>query len=315
MVPVENLFNRFLRMVRDLSKKEGKEVALVMEGGEIEFDRTVIDKLGEPLVHLLRNALDHGIEKPEVRAALKKAKIGAIKLTARREGDQAIIEVEDDGQGLNLEKIRETAVKRRIVAESEAAKMSDDEIKKLLYAGISTAEKVTEISGRGIGFSVVKTAVDSLGGRVKIDSVPGKGMKVALELPLTLAIIRALLTKVGEEIYALPLSSVVRSVRLKKENIRGLLNNEVAVLPEANVPLLRLGNLFNLAPEDAGGALAVIIKRGEEFIGLGVDSLIGEQEIIIKPMDKLIKQNKAFAGFTILGDGKAALVLDVEGLG
>ena len=315
MVSVEQIFNRFPRMVRDLAKKEGKQVNLVIEGSEIELDRTIIDKLGEPLVHLLRNAVDHGIEKQEVRAKINKPEIGTIKLVARRERGYAIIEVDDDGNGLDIEKIKQVAIKRKILTESEAAKMGDEKIKELLYDhNISTVEEATEVSGRGVGLNVVKTMIDTLGGSYKIDYRPGKGMKVTLELPLTLAIIRALLTKVGEEIYAIPLTNIVRSVRLKKENIRGMLNNEVAVLQEANVPLLRLYNLFNLPHEKEEGALVVIVKRGEEFIGLGVDTLINEQEIIIKPMDKLIKQNKAFAGFTILGDGKAALVLDVGGL-
>jgi len=223
--------------------------------------------------------------------------------------------VEDDGNGLDPEKIKQSAIKRKIITEAEAAKLSEEKIKELLFTGISTAEKVTEVSGRGVGLSVVKKMVDSLGGAAKIDYQPGKSMKVTLELPLTLAIIKALLIKVSEEIYAIPLTNVVRSVRLKTESIKRMLDHEVAVLPEANIPLLRLYDLFNIPHEKEEGALMVIANKGDELVGLGVDALVDEQEIIIKPLDKLVKQNKAFAGFTILGDGRAVLILDVANIG
>lgn len=315
LVPVAQIFDRFPRMVRDLSRKEKKQVNLVIEGAEIELDRKIIDKMGEPLVHLLRNAVDHGIETPDERKKLKKPAVGTIRLVARREQDFAVIEVEDDGRGVSEEGIRRVAVEKGIITREEAAGLGHDEAVALLFdSRFSTSKTVTEVSGRGVGLNVVKSTVESLGGTVRIATRPGEGMKVTMRFPLTLAIITALLTKVGEEIYAIPLTSVVRSVRVKAKDVRRVLGHEVVVLAEGNVPLLRLCDFFNFPHEREEGALMVIVSRGNEFLGLGVDYLVDEQEIIVKPLDRLTRQSRAFAGFTILGDGRPALILDVNSL-
>ena len=315
LVPVDQIFSRFPRMVRDLARREKKEIGLVVEGADIELDRNIVDKLGEPLVHLLRNAVDHGIETPNERKRLGKPETGTVRLVARREKDYAIIEVEDDGRGISEEEIRSVAVKRGIMGKREAAGLGYGEtLALLLDSRFSTVKRVTEVSGRGVGLDVVRRTVESLGGTVQIATQPGRGMKVSLKFPLTLAIISALLTKVGEEVYAVPLSSVMRLVRLKAEDIKRGLSREMVVLPEGNVPLLRLYDFFNFPHEREEGALMVLVRRGNELLGLGVDELLDEQDIIVKPLDRLVRQSRVFAGFTILGDGKPALILDVNGL-
>jgi len=223
--------------------------------------------------------------------------------------------VEDDGRGIGEEEIKRVAVERGIISREEAAGLGYGETLALLFdSGFSTAEKVTEVSGRGVGLDVVRRTVESLGGTVQASTQPGRGVKVTLKFPLTLAIISALLTKVGEEVYAVPLSSVVRLVRVKAEDVKRGLGREMVVLSEGSVPLLRLCDFFNFPHEREEGALMVLVKRANEFLGLGVDELLDEQDIIVKPLDRLVRQSRAFAGFTILGDGKPALILDVNGL-
>ena len=315
LVPVEQIFSRFPRMVRDLARREQKQVNLVIEGGEIELDRKIVDKLGEPLVHLLRNAVDHGIEVPNERKKLGKPAVGTVRLVARRERDYAVIEVEDDGQGIGEEKIRRIAVEKRMISKEEAAGLGYEETVALLFdSRFSAAERVTEVSGRGVGLDVVRRTVESLGGTIQVATQLGKGMKVTLKFPLTLAVVSALLTKVGEDVYAVPLTSVVRSVRVKAEDVKRALGHEVVVLPEGNIPLSRLRDFFNIAHEQEEGALMVLVKRGDEFLGLGVDELLSKQDIIVKPLDRLVRQSRVFAGFTILGDGRPALILDVNSL-
>ncbi|MCW3986972.1 MAG: chemotaxis protein CheA [Candidatus Bathyarchaeota archaeon] len=315
LVPVGQIFRRFPRMVRDLARREQKQVSLVLEGAEIELDRKIVDKLGEPLVHLLRNAVDHGVEVPSERERLGKPAVGTIRLVARREKDYAIVEVEDDGRGVSEEKVKRVAVEKKILSGKEAAGLGYEETVALLFdSRFSAAEMVTEVSGRGVGLDVVKRTVESLGGTVQVVTQSGKGMKVTLKFPLTLAIISALLTKVGGEIYAVPLTSVVRSVRVKTKDVRRMLGREVVVFPEGNVPLLRLCDFFSFPHEREEGALMVLVNRGDEFLGLGVDGLLDKQDIIVKPLDRLVRQSRVFAGFTILGDGKPALILDVNSL-
>ena len=315
LVPVEQIFSRFPRMVRDLAKREQKQVNFVIEGGKIELDRKIVDKLGEPLVHLLRNAVDHGIEMPNERNRLGKPAIGTVRLAARREKDFAVIEVEDDGRGISEEKIKRVAVEKGVISREDAAGLGYEETVALLFdSRFSSAERVTEVSGRGVGLDVVRRTVESLGGTVQAATQLGKGMKVALKFPLTLAVISALLARVGEEVYAVPLTSVVRSVRVKADDVKSALGREVVVLPEGNVPLLRLRGFFNFAQEREEGALMVLVKRENEFLGLGVDELLSKQDIIVKPLDRLVRQSRVFAGFTILGDGKPALILDVNSL-
>lgn len=315
LVPVEQIFRRFPRMVRDLARREQKQVNLVIGGAEIELDRKIVDKLGEPLVHLLRNAVDHGIEAPKERKQCGKPATGTIRLVARREKDYAVIEVEDDGRGISEEKIKRVAVERKILSSKEVAGLGYNEAMALLFdSRFSTAERVTEVSGRGVGLDVVRRTVESLGGTVHVTTQPGKGMNVALKFPLTLAIISALLAKVGDEVYAVPLSSVVRLVRVKVGDVKRALGREMVVLSEGNIPLLRLQEFFDFPHEREKGALMVLVNRGNEFLGLGVDELLSRQDIVVKPLDRLVRQTRVFSGFTILGDGKPALILDVNSL-
>ena len=315
LVPVEQIFGRFPRMVRDLARREQKQVNLVIEGAEIELDRKIVDKLGEPLVHLLRNAVDHGIEVPKERETLGKPATGTVRLVARREKDYAIIEVEDDGGGISEEKVKRVAVEKGIIGRKEAAGLGYEETVALLFdSRFSAAEMVTEVSGRGVGLDVVKRTVESLGGTVQVATQPEKGMRFTLRFPLTLAIVSALLTRVREEVYAVPLTSVVRSVRVRGEDIKRMVGRELVVLSEGNVPLLRLQEFFGFPREREDDVLVVLVNRGDDFLGLGVDELLDKQDIIVKPLDRLVRQSRVFAGFTILGDGKPALILDVNSL-
>ncbi|MGB2762503.1 MAG: chemotaxis protein CheA [Minisyncoccales bacterium] len=335
MIPLGQIFDRFPRMVRDLCNKEKKSADLEIEGGEIELDRTVIDKIGEPLIHLLRNAVDHGIETT-----------GKIQLKAKREKGFVIIEVINDGNVLDIEAIKEAAKRKRIIDAQQAERLTKEEIMNLIYhPELSTSKNVTETSGRGIGLNIVKLGIESLGGTVSVESPivdQEGGTKFILQLPLTIAIIQALLVKVAEEIYAIPITNVDRSVKVPRELIKKALDREVAIVKEKDIPLIRLNKLFNLkqlarnnlqlAKKESQNTkvkgqmseLVVIIKkpivtsegREEEkpIFGLVVDKLVSEQDIVIKPLTGILKQNKGFAGITILGDGHPALILDVATL-
>lgn len=313
MVPVGFIFNRFPRMIRDLAKQENKQVNLIMEGNEIKLDRALVDEIGEPLIHLLRNAVDHGIEGPEERKKAGKKTEGTIRLTAKREKGYTTIEVEDDGRGLDLEKIKKSAVKQGLISKEEGAK---EQIMDVLFNGFSTTKKVTNVSGRGVGLNVVKDKVDNLGGEIKVESNPGKGTKFTMKLPLTLAIIKALLVGVADEQYAIPVSSIERLVGIKREDIKGVLNYETIVLDEEDIPLIRLHDLFHIESNAEGSdkQLIVIVKREEEKFGLAVDVLIDEQDIVVKPLNKAVKENRYFAGSTIIGSGQVILILDVANL-
>jgi len=313
LVPVGQVFQRFPRIVRDLARREKKSINLVIEGAEMELDRKILDKLVEPLAHLMRNAVDHGIEAPEERERLKKPLAGTVRLSCREEKGYAVVEVEDDGRGISIKEIKAVAVGKGIVTEAEASRLSYGEVLSLLFdSGFTTAKRVTDVSGRGVGLNIVKRTVDSLGGRVKIAGAPGEGLKVSMSFPLTLAIISSLLVEVGDETYAIPLTRVVRSVRVKDHEIRKMFNHEVVVLPEGNVPLLRLGDMFHLAQEGGEDTLMVIIGRGDEFMGLGVDYILDKQDIIVKPLNELLRRSGVFSGLTILGDGRPVLILDIN---
>ncbi len=311
MVPVGFTFNRFPRMVRDLAKQQKKEVNLTIEGSEIELDRAVIDQIGEPLVHLLRNAVDHGIEMPEERKKHGKPKQGTIKLIASRVRGFALIEVEDDGKGIDWENIKNTAIKQGILS-PEA--ITEEELKDSLFSGLSTTKDITEISGRGLGLNIIKKKVKSLGGAVKVESLPARGTKFKIELPLTLAIVRALLVSVGGQIYAIPLADIEKIVSIEEKDVKGMLEYEALVLDGENIPLTRLNILFNTPPSLLEGQSVVIVRRGDERIGLVVDSIAGTQEIVIKPLNKLVRENKYFAGSTIVGSGEVILILDISNL-
>ena len=318
MVPVGQVFNRFPRMVRDLSRDLNKEVNLIIQGEETELDRTVIDEIGDPLVHLLRNAIDHGVESPADRQAKGKTPIGEIRLIARHEGNNVIIVVEDDGKGINPDIIKQKAVQKGLITQSEAEKMDAAEAVRLVFmAGFSTADTVTDVSGRGVGMDAVKTKIESLGGMVDVETKINEGSKFKIRLPLTLAIIQALLVKVCEEIYAIPLGSIDSTINIKYEDIKTIQSQEVILLRGQIIPIVRLSNVLNV-PEASDQAqddlFVVIVHMGDQRAGIIVDTLIGQQEIVIKSLGKLLAGIKVIAGATILGNGQVALILDVGSL-
>lgn len=310
MVPIGFVFNRFPRMVRDLAKLQKKEVNLQMQGGDIELDRAVVDEIGESIVHLLRNAVDHGIETPEERDKSDKPAQGTIKLTATRTKDFAIIEVFDDGSGLDIGQIKESALKRGILS-PEATK---EEVIDLVFSGVSTTKEVTEVSGRGFGLNIVKEKIESLGGAIQVESDVGEGTKFVIKIPLTLAIIKTLFVEVGGRIYAIPLANIERLVSVSKEEIKGMLSYEAIVLNEENIPITRLNVLFGTRSLAFDRQPIVIVRKEEEMLGLAVDSLMTTQEIVLKPLNRLVRENKYFAGFTIIGSGEVVLILDVANL-
>ncbi|MCX7779291.1 MAG: chemotaxis protein CheA [Negativicutes bacterium] len=315
MVPVGQVFNRFPRMVRDLSRDLKKEVNLIIQGEETELDRTVIDELGDPLVHLLRNAIDHGIETPAERQAKGKNPVGEIKLIARHEGNNVIILVEDDGRGINPDVIKRKAVDKQLITQAEADKMDSSEVVNLLFLpGFSTAETITDVSGRGVGMDAVKTKIEALGGMVDIETKINEGSKFKIRLPLTLAIIQALLVKVHAEIYAIPLSSIDSTINITPADIKTIQNQEVILLRGQIIPIIRLAEKLGVPqiPNDTHEELfVVIVHMGSQRAGIIVDTLIGQQEIVIKSLGKLLAGIKVIAGATILGNGQVALILDV----
>jgi len=320
MVPVGNVFNRFPRMVRDLSHSLGKEINLVIQGEETEMDRTVIDEIGDPLVHLLRNSIDHGIEKPEERIAAGKNPVGEVRLIARHEGNNVLLMVTDDGKGLKPELLKQKALEKGLLTKAELDAMEPNEILKLIFmAGFSTAETVTDVSGRGVGMDAVRTKIENLGGALELDSTPGQGTRVRIRLPLTLAIIQALLVQVQAETYAIPLGSIDSTINITPEDIRTIQQQEVILLRGQIIPLVRLGRSLGMMNADgfeAGQELyVVIVQSGDHKIGLLVDALVGQQEIVIKSLGKILTGIRQIAGATILGDGQVVLILDVNALG
>ncbi|MGQ9629517.1 MAG: chemotaxis protein CheW [bacterium] len=325
MVPVGSVFERFPRIVRDLAKEMGKEVDLTIRGKETELDKTVIEEIGDPLMHLVRNAIDHGLESPEERGRSGKPRFGRILLDARHEGNYVLISVIDDGRGLDLEKIKEKAIERGIVPREEAEKMTDSEKKELIFLpGFSTSDSVTDVSGRGVGMDVVKRSVERLNGFVEIDSLPGKGSKFTLKIPLTLAIVKALLVSVGRDTFAIPITSVVETIRILPGDVDRIKGREVVNLRNSVLPLLRLRELFNITSGMSKGEgvhvdqreyiYVVVVSANGSRVGVVVDGLIGQQDIVIKPLDRELTNPKGIAGATILGDGSVALIVDVSSL-
>lgn len=308
MLSLDTVFNRFPRMVRDLSVELNKEMELIIEGQDTELDRTVIDEIGEPLIHLIRNSADHGIETKEERIAKGKDEIGKIRLIAYQEGTKAVIKVQDDGAGIDVEKVRQKAEKVGI----NTVGMNEDDIKNLIFAeGFSTNETVTDISGRGVGMDVVKTKISALGGTVDLTSEEGKGSTFTIKLPLTLQIITALLVKVGEESLAISLNYIDSVIDYKEEDIKKTNNKEVIVYRGKVLPIIRVNERLGLPKTNNDRVYIVIVNVGEKSAGLIVDSLQGQQDIVIKPLGKTLKQLKEYIGATILGDGLVTLILDV----
>ncbi len=314
MVPIKTVFSRFPRLVRDLSRKSGKKIDLIIEGEETELDKSLVEMIGDPILHLIRNAVDHGQETPEERRAVGKPEVGKIWLRAFHEGNSVIIEVEDDGRGIDPEKIKKKAVEKGIITEDEAQKMDDREAIELIFApGFSTAEKVTDISGRGVGMDVVKNNIKSLNGNVFVHSEVGKGTKFTLSLPLTLAIIEALLVEVGKHIYAIPLDVVSETTKIHVSKIYEVNKKKTTTLRGEVVGLVELSEILGIESnynEDKEILPLVIINVNDRKLGLIVDKLIHRQEIVIKSMGEYLGDINGFAGATILGDGRVILILD-----
>jgi len=314
MVPIGQVFDRFPRMVRDLAKARNKEIKLEINGAETDLDKTIVDEVGEPLMHLVRNCVDHGIEEPQTRENNGKVRSGTINLNAYHEGNQVIIEIKDDGGGIALDKVRARGIQQGLI--SEADRLSDREIIELIFTpGFSTAEQVTDVSGRGVGMDVVKKNILRLKGIFDVDSVLGEGTKFTMKLPLTLAIIQALLVRVANELYSIPLDAVIESQRIDASDVRTVHGGEVITLRGQVVPLIRIGEFFNLGTvRDPDKVMIVIVGLQGRQVGLVVDSFQGEQEIVIKPLSDVIGRIAGISGATILGNGSISLIIDVHSL-
>ncbi|AKB26709.1 Signal transduction histidine kinase CheA [Methanosarcina sp. MTP4] len=316
MVPLDHILNIFPRMVRDLAKSENKKLDFIIRGKEIKLDRTVLDEIGNPLVHLLRNAVDHGIESPEKRLELGKKETGTIMLKASRQENYVIIKIEDDGQGIDPTELRKAAEEQGIISREEAEQLPDREAMQLIFNhGFSTASRVTDVSGRGVGMDVVKNRIENLGGSIKIESKPGKGTRFELKLPLTIALYQAMLVEVGNERYAIPFTNIIKNIEIQKEAVRHINGEEVTMESGKVLPLLRLHSLFGLPVEEREKLVVVVAEKAGQVIGIVVDRLLGKQEVIIKTFkSKLLEETKGFAGATIMGDGNVVLILDINTL-
>jgi len=316
MLPIGSAFSRFPRLVRDLSGKAGKKIQLVLSGEETELDKIVIESIGDPLTHLVRNSADHGLEPPEERLAAGKDEQGTIHLNAFHEGGNICITVADDGRGLNRDKILAKAIKSGLISEQD--KLADDQIWPLIFKpGFSTAEKVTDVSGRGVGMDVVKRNIESLSGTVSIKTALGKGTIFTLKLPLTLAIIEGMTIRVGHETYILPTLSIVESIQPKADRVKTIVGKgEVINVRGTYHPVMRLYEVFGLEPEhkDPTKAILLILETEGECVAVMVDEILGQQQVVIKSMEQNFRKVDGIAGATILGDGTVGLILDVRGL-
>ncbi|MCT2534543.1 chemotaxis protein CheA [Aquibacillus koreensis] len=317
MVPIESVFNRFPRMIRQLAKDLGKQINLDIVGADTELDRTVIDEIGDPLVHLIRNALDHGVESPEDRIAKGKPAEGNLELKAYHSGNHVFIEISDDGGGINREKVLNKAVSSGVISSDQADMLTDNQVYQLIMeSGFSTADKISDVSGRGVGLDVVKNTIESLGGSISIDSQFGKGTVFSIQLPLTLSIISVLLVEVQKEKYAIPLSSIIETAIVSKSEILNAHNKKVIDFRGKVVPLVSLKNVFDVPEtmEDDELSSVVIIRKGDKMAGLIVDTFIGQQEVVLKSLGDYLTGVFAISGATILGDGQVALIIDPNAL-
>ena len=313
MVPVSSVFNRFPRMVRDIAKELNKEINLTIEGEETELDRTVIDEIGDPIMHLLRNSCDHGVEEPDVRESKGKPRAGEVGLIARHEGNNVVIMVTDDGAGIDAAKIRAKAVEKGMISQEEADKMDDaDAVRLVFLPGFSTADHISDISGRGVGMDVVRSKIEALSGHVDVETKIDEGSVFKIKLPLTLAIIQAMLVKVQEEMYAIPLGSIDSTINIQESEIKTVQNKEVIVLRGEIIPIIRMEKMLQVPHvKDSDETFVVVVHTGDAKAGIVVDNLIGQQEIVIKTLGSLFTGLKMFSGATVLGDGRVALILDV----
>lgn len=317
MIPVGKVFNKFPRMVRDLSRELNKNIELEISGEETELDKSIVEEIGDPLVHIIRNSCDHGVEMPEDRVKVGKPEGGVIKLKAYNEGNHIVIEVADDGKGLNADALKQKGIEKGVISEREADSMTDKEAYAIIFkAGFSTAQKVSNISGRGVGMDVVKTNIEKLNGIIDVDSEFGKGMTLKLKIPLTLAIIQALLVIVQEECYAIPLASVLETVRVGQDEIYSVEGKSVLRLRNEVVSLVRLGDIFGVDSvfQNTEEAYVVVIGLAENKIGVIVDFLVGQEEIVIKSLGYYLSGTEGIAGATVRGDGKITLIVDVAAM-
>lgn len=315
MVPIESVVNKFPRMIRDLSKKLDKKMDLQMTGEETELDRTVVDEIGDPLMHLLRNSADHGLESAEIRAERGKPEVGSIFLNAYQDGNNVVIEVGDDGNGIDVEKVKAKAIERGTITPEQAVNMSDKEIIDLLFLpSFSTAKEVTDVSGRGVGLDVVKSKIETLGGEVEVKTKLGEGSTWTIRLPLTLAIIQALMVEVGGEKYAISLNSVATLENIAPSDVKLVQSEEVIHLRGSVIPLIRLNEVLDIEStrKENENMIVAIVKKGDKQAGLVVDRLMGQQEIVIKSLGKFADKTRIISGATILGDGEVALILDAN---
>ncbi|HFE37019.1 MAG TPA: chemotaxis protein CheA, partial [Gammaproteobacteria bacterium] len=316
MLPISFAFQRFPRMVRDLSQKLGKEIELRLLGEQTELDKTVMEKIGDPLVHLVRNSIDHGIESPEEREAAGKPRMGVVELNAFHQGGNIVIEIDDDGKGIDKDVVLAKAIENGVVSENES--LTDEQIYDLIFApGFSTAKVVSDVSGRGVGMDVVKRNIRELGGNIEVKSTKGVGSKIIIRLPLTLAILDGQLIRVGKDTYIIPLVSIIESLQVRNEQVNGIAGQaELYKLRDEYVPIVRLHDVLNLKPdsEKLTDGLLVIVEGDGGQAGLFVDDLLGQQQVVIKSLETNFRPVEGVSGATILGDGTVALILDVAGL-
>lgn len=317
MVPIDRLFRKFPRLVRGIAREMKKEVELVMSGGETELDKTVIDQLGDPLVHLLRNSIDHGIEPPDVRKKMGKKKVGSVYLSASQEGNHIILSIKDNGRGIDLERVKQQALERKMITPTQLQAMGKQDITQLIFeAGFSTAEKVSNISGRGVGMDVVKSNIRNLNGIIDVQTELNVGTEIILKLPLTLAVIQALMVQVSNDIYAIPLASVIETFRVQNQDIKMVDRREVICHRDSVIPLFYLNRLYDIKYEngrekkDNGIGYVVLIGVAEKRFGLVVDRLLGQEEVVIKSLGEYLGNISGIAGGTITGDGRVRLIVD-----
>ncbi|SMP15043.1 two-component system, chemotaxis family, sensor kinase CheA [Desulfurobacterium pacificum] len=314
MQPIKKIFSKFPRLVRDLARKLNKKVQLIIEGEDTELDRSILDKLEDPLIHLVRNALDHGIEPPEERVMMGKPEVGTVRLFAYHEGDHIVVGIQDDGRGIDPEKVKKKALEKGLITPEQAAQMSDKEAYELIFLpGFSTADKVSDVSGRGVGMDVVASTIHALRGSIEIDSELGKGTTILLKLPLTVAIIRTLMIGVNGQVFAVPLHSVVEVVRYDDSLVKEVGSFKSFMLRDDVLPLFSLNELLELSDEDEKH-FVVIVKVGERLIAVSIENLFGEEEIVIKSLGELLSDIPGIAGATIAGDGKVVLIIDLNSL-
>ncbi len=318
MLPIASVFGKFPRMVHDLSQKVGKQVDIVLRGEKTEMDRSMLEEINDPLIHLVRNSVDHGIESPEERRAAGKSERGKITLTARHEQGRIIVTVEDDGAGINVERLKASAVRKGLITAEEAASLTEEQSIDLMFmAGLSTASVVTDISGRGVGLDIVNTNIQRINGMIQVDTTPGAGTRFQIFLPLTLAIVPALMVRVNESIFAIPLVMITETFRLEQSKIKYVYRKPVTMLRESVLSLINLSDIFNLpydANEQKKKLYAVVVQSGKQRVGLVVDSLVGEEDVVVKPLGAFIGDIPGISSAAILGEGQVALIVDVFGL-